>query len=441
MAAQAKQVRGEIPGSGPAQVLHVPIDTAEILFGWKKFYEERREKYQSNVFRTAVGFPAITILDNRGFRALFDVSLVKKVHTFGLVTPRRELVGVIPTISTNAPAHDGQKAFILEWLRRSATRLLPSLQAATEPYLAAWEKALPEDWEADADAILSNALFDFFLGAHPNVSDLEDWVSDVLVIFPFDGPQLPASHKSVAGRDRMLAAMMAAPHFEEAAALGASMAGLSRDETAHHLLFYIGFNAWTGIRGAWRSLMAEIGSRPDTQARLHAEAAGAADPGWPSFQSLAGMEVTRGCLNETLRLHGPVPFAYGEALKDFHIDSSSGLFPVRTGEVLQGVFLMAGRDPDVFPNPDEFDPLRYRDPVQGEGLIWANGLGTSQPTAQNKMCAGRDIVNLILTLFTARLASQYRFELTETPEWDFKNIVPANTPKHKLALKSFQRIG
>ena len=438
-APQPARVHEEIPGSGPAQILHVPFDTAEFFLGWKKFFDSRREKYQSNVFRTAVVFPAITILDIRGFRVLFDESLVKKHYGFGPAIPRHELAGTVPTVFTNNPEHEGQKQFILEWLRRSMPQLLPSLKAAAEPFLARWEAHPPHDWGSEFDVILSNALFDWLLGAHPDASCLLDWISDIVAPIPYDIVQPPASHKAAAARDRMMASIEAAPRFAEAAELGASLAGWTRDETARQLRFYICWNAWGGLRSTIPSLMAELGSRPEIQQRVHAEAA-AGGQGWPPLNAISSMETLRGSIGETLRLHGAVSFAYGEAIRDFEIQSSSGSFPVKKGEMLQGVFLTAGRDPDDFPEPDRFDPLRYRDPAQAEGLIWANGMGSSHPSPKNKTCAGKDAAPLILALLTARIASSYRWELAAAPEWDDVKVLPGNVPKEKVALKSFVRI-
>ncbi len=425
-------------------MLELVDDTLEFKQGWKKFFDSRHAKYNSTVFRTRIAIPAITILDVRGFQPLFDETLVKKHYGFGPAIPRHDMVGnIVPTVFENDERHTSQKAFVLELIHRETSRLIPVLTATLQPYLQKWATAqAPFDWGADADAILSNTLFDWLLGAHPAASDVALWIANVLSPVPWDLPVFHASEAALAARDRILHAIQAAPKFQAAASLAFEMAGLGKDETAKQILFYLCFNAWAGLQGAWLSLMGELSLNPDVQARIAAEAQSSAPNGFDfsavSFADIARMPTLRGAVSEAMRLHGPVPFAYGEAIQDFVIHSTTGDYAVRQGEMLMGVFLMAGRDPYVFSEPDRFDPGRYSDPTAVQGLLWANGPGDAAPAPTNKMCAGRDVVNLILQLLALGVVSNWEWKLQEKPTWSDVKMIQANAPEQKLVVTSFR---
>lgn len=434
-----REIIREVPGARsrlPATI----SDTRAFMNGWRPFFEERRARH-GNVFWSYIAIPAVTILDVPGFQVLFDTRLVRKGYGFGPAIPRRDLVGgSVPTVFENGSAHDAQKGALLEVIHRASRRLEPTLASVTDRYLERWAREPgPFDWGEDADALLAEVLFDWLLGARPDPRDVRVWVDNLLSPLPWDLPLPSAPAPAREARDRLLAVIREAPGFAGAAALTREHAGLTAEQTASQLLFMLCGNAWGGLQGAWRSLMAEIGSQPGLLDRLHEEACFASPNAPPRLADLPRMPILRGSVLETLRLHGPVPFAYGTALTDFVIPSRTGTFRVRKGTTVQGVFWMAARDPQAFAEPDRFDAMRYEHPAAAADVLWANGPGDEAPRRDDKMCAGKEIVPLILELFTARLVWSWRFTLTAPPRWSEDRIVLANRPVDPVMVESFTR--
>ena len=102
-----------------------------------------------------------------------------------------------------------------------------------------------------------------------------------------------------------------------------------------------------------------LGQHPEWQDRIREDIrAVQAETGGPlTYETLGKLETIEMVFKEALRLIPPVPAMPRRALKDFvfmnhHIPAGShiGINP-----------MMTHRLPDVWPNPETFDPLRFTD--------------------------------------------------------------------------------
>lgn len=427
------------PPGRRAPILGRIADTREFLRGWRAFFERRREAFGSTVFRTQIAWPAVTLIDVEGFQVLFDTGAVQKRYGFGPAIPRRDLVGgIVPTVFANDEAHARQKRFLLEIVADATPRLEKTVLDWVDRAIARWDEAeKPFDWGKEGDDLLASVLFEWILGTAADSADVRGWIDHVLSPLPWDLPTPRAPRPAREARDRLLIAIRGAPRFAEVAAGGRDAAGWSSDETARQLLFLLCFNAWGGLHGVWRSLLAEISLDPLLADRIHAEIAAAVPAGRPGLAHLGRMPLLRGCVLETLRLHGPVPFAYGQARRDLIVRSGTGAYRVRRGEMLQGSFWMAGRDPSAFEDPDRFDPARHARPEVARRVLWANGPGDLAPGPEDKICAGRDVVPAILALLLARLLQDRRWTLQDAPRWSDRRMLVGNRPVEPLLVTSF----
>ena len=112
-----------------------------------------------------------------------------------------------------------------------------------------------------------------------------------------------------------------------------------------------GFHA-AGSVGLWKSMLGEIGPRPEVQAALRHEAssvlggdasqwlAKVSAPGW-SYQSLP---VLQSVVMETLRLHPPVFFAWGKSKREIICPRGDGE-SVRIPEGQRLVAMLAVNNP------------------------------------------------------------------------------------------------
>ncbi|MFS8067105.1 MAG: hypothetical protein ACMG6S_12100, partial [Byssovorax sp.] len=259
MIATPSPVAQEVPGSHGFPLIGFVSELLEFKRGWRAYYASRQKKHQSTVFRSEVGIKAVTVTDLRGLEVLFDTEQVSKSYGFGPAIPKHDLVGhIVPTVFTNGAEHEDQKRFVLELLRRALPSLITTFTAITTSHIERWATAeTPFDWGASGDALFSDFLFTWLLGTRPDPADVALFIAEILSPLPFETtpPSMPRLRR---GRDRLLAVIQGAPRFAEAAELGRSLAGLDEQTTAKQLLFYLCFNAWAGLHGAFRSLLAEL---------------------------------------------------------------------------------------------------------------------------------------------------------------------------------------
>ncbi len=76
-----------------------------------------------------------------------------------------------------------------------------------------------------------------------------------------------------------------------------------------------------------------------------------------SFQSLREIPLLEGVLKETLRMHPPLIILMRKVMHDFHFKN----YTVKAGDLVAVSPAVSNRDPDVFPEPNRFDPERYSD--------------------------------------------------------------------------------
>jgi len=146
-------------------------------------------------------------------------------------------------------------------------------------------------------------------------------------------------------------------------------------------------------------------------------------------------------LREILRLHPPVFFIFGRATSDRTLESRSGTFAVRKGDLLMGVIPIAQRDPKIFTAPDEFDQERFTEQTSSEHLIWPRGQHDGEVTARDRTCPGKDVAILITKLFSVALLTKVSWKLKSTPAWDCRNFsLNVAAPKGLMTVARIERI-
>jgi cytochrome P450 len=110
------------------------------------------------------------------------------------------------------------------------------------------------------------------------------------------------------------------------------------------------------------SFVAQLAAHPDWQHKLRAEVAslGLADDEPLQPEHLEKMKLTEMAFQETLRLMPPVPSLPRRALRDFNFQGYA--IPAGTGVGVNPMF--THHMPEIWPEPDRFDPLRFTDEAQ-----------------------------------------------------------------------------
>lgn len=171
-------------------------------------------------------------------------------------------------------------------------------------------------------------------------------------------------------------------------------------------------------------MIAALGAHPDWQQRLIDEVDSLGD-GELDEEALGSMHDTDKVFREALRLVPPVPFIPRKALRDFHWQGYD--IPAGTSLALNpGVTMLS---PDLYTNPDRFDPDRFsaeRAEDRVHRFAWAPFGGGAHK------CLGMHFASMQVKLFMATLLRHYRFTLPNgAPMWQ---RMPIPKPKGGLPV-------
>jgi cytochrome P450 len=130
---------------------------------------------------------------------------------------------------------------------------------------------------------------------------------------------------------------------------------------ADHMSFLM-MAAHDTLTSSLTSFVAQLAANPEWQQKLRAEIAslGLADDEPMGAEHLEKMKLTEMAFQETLRLMPPVPSLPRCAVRDFNFKGFA--IPAGTGVGINPLF--THHMPEVWPDPERFDPLRFTEEAQ-----------------------------------------------------------------------------
>ncbi|NXP67750.1 CP21A hydroxylase, partial [Chloropsis cyanopogon] len=159
---------------------------------------------------------------------------------------------------------------------------------------------------------------------------------------------------------------------------------------------FIGGTETTAAALGWA--VAFLLHRPELQARLRAELAGAQGPPGPG--DMGRLPLLQATVSETLRLRPPAPLALPHcALRH----TSLGGLPVVAGTVLVPNLLAAQQDPDIWQHPEVFLPERFLAPGAPSRSLLPFGCGA-------RSCPGEGLARAELFVFLGLILREFRLE-------------------------------
>ncbi|MFL5253922.1 MAG: cytochrome P450 [Rhodopila sp.] len=170
-----------------------------------------------------------------------------------------------------------------------------------------------------------------------------------------------------------------------------------------------------------------LARNPDWQERLRAEIAGLglpADAPLP-FEGLEAMPLTEMAFKEALRIIPPVPALPRRALRDFTFEGY--MIPAGTSVGINPLF--THHMPDIWPEPDRFEPERFTDAAQASRHRYAFvpfGGGAH-------MCLGLNFAFMQAKCFTRHLLQNVRISVAPGYGTDWK-MWPIPQPKDGLQV-------
>ncbi|MDO8399412.1 MAG: cytochrome P450 [Bradyrhizobium sp.] len=136
---------------------------------------------------------------------------------------------------------------------------------------------------------------------------------------------------------------------------------LSTQDIVDHMSFLM-MAAHDTLTSSLTSFVGELAAHPEWQDKLRNEVnALGVGPGEPtSFDNLEAMQLTEMALKEALRLKPPVPSMPRRAVRDFTFKGYA--IPAGTGVGVNTLF--THHMPEIWPDPDTFDPMRFTEEAQ-----------------------------------------------------------------------------
>jgi cytochrome P450 len=145
-----------------------------------------------------------------------------------------------------------------------------------------------------------------------------------------------------------------------------------------------------------------LAAHPEARARLHAEVDELLDGRTPTFADADRLTWTRAVVQEAMRLYPPVWNVVRRAQHDDVIDG----IRIPANSLILVLIYMTHRDPDVWPDPERFDPGRFL-PDQAR----ARPRHAYIPfAAGRRVCVGNTFALTEATLLTAMIARRYVLE-------------------------------
>ncbi|KAI9127855.1 hypothetical protein K1719_000848 [Acacia pycnantha] len=433
-----------IPGSYGIPFLGAIFDRFDYFYnqGRDGFFQSRINKYKSTVFRTnmppgpfnASDSRVVAVLDAVSFPILFDTSKVEKRDVFtGTYMPSKDFTGgyrVCAYLDPSEKKHQQIKNFFFTLLASRKDQTIPLLRSYLNDLFLKLGDQVHDHGHASLNSISDSELFNFvfrlYSGKDPAQTNLGSFASKFfeLWVFPQVAPvgslELPWYFFPINVVEDFFLHTLPFPAWllrwdhrklykalyssaTEALDL-ASTYGLSREEACNNLLFVLGFNTYGGVKIVVPTLMKWLGLAGKSLHKRIADEVRTTvkEEGGVSLAAVEKMALVKSVVWETMRIEPPVPYQYGKAKEDVVVRSHDAAFVVKKGEMIFGFQPFATKDERVFKNAKEFVGDRFIG-EEGESLLkyvyWSNGRETEDPTAGNKQCPGKNLVELILRVF------------------------------------------
>jgi cytochrome P450 len=170
-------------------------------------------------------------------------------------------------------------------------------------------------------------------------------------IVAYFGEQIPL--RRAKGGDDLFSHLCRATHDDGAL--------LSNPDIIDHMSFLM-MAAHDTLTSSLTSFVAALAASPEWQQRLREEIAGLglARGAAITFEQLESMPLTEMAFKEAMRLRPPVPSLPRRATRDFTFKG----YTIPAGTMVAVNPLFTHHIPEIWPDPDAFDPLRFTDEAQ-----------------------------------------------------------------------------
>ncbi len=370
---------------------------------------------KDKIFSSALGWnPVLELLFPNGLMLMdFEQHRVHR-KTLGVAfkpEPMRHYLGELNT---------GIVRGIADWGDRGEFKFYPAIKALTLDLAAASFLGVP--WGPEAKKI-NRAFVDMVLAATGIVrkplpfTQMRRGVQGRKFMSEFFGREIPG-RRGKAGDDIFT---------QICNATNEDGSRLTDQEIIDHMNFLM-MAAHDTLTSSLTSAVYFLGKHPEWQQKLRAEimAVKAETGGELTYETLAKLELTEMVFKESLRLIPPVPSMPRRALREFtfmnHVIPAGSHVGINT--------MITHRLPDVWPDPERFDPLRFT-PENSKGrhkYAWVPFGGGQH------MCLGLHFAYMQTKALLFALLADHRIVLADGYEGDFQ-MFPIPRPKDGLPVR------
>ncbi|KAL3845425.1 hypothetical protein ACJIZ3_002828 [Penstemon smallii] len=171
-----------------------------------------------------------------------------------------------------------------------------------------------------------------------------------------------------------------------------------------------------------------LGENPDALQRLREEhlkiqsdREGGSTLTWSEVNN---MPYTTKVISETLRRATILPWYSRKAAQDFDIDG----YKIRKSWSVNLDVVSIHHDPEIFPNPNKFDPSRFNEHIRPFGFL---GFGSGP-----RMCPGINLAKLEICVFIHHLVCRYRWTPLEKDDSVQPTLVRMPKNKYPVTVES-----
>jgi len=148
-----------------------------------------------------------------------------------------------------------------------------------------------------------------------------------------------------------------------------------------------------------------------------------------SYDKVRSMHLLENCMNEALRMYPPLIMVMRYCKQSV----KCGKYVIPEGNIVVVSTSVSGRHPDVFTNPDQYDPDRYdrreHKKYSHSDLLFGSG---------RHKCLGENFARLQISSICSKLLRAYEFEMAQPlPDVDYTSLVAG--PKQKCIVRYKKR--
>lgn len=441
--------RRQVPGSYGLPVIGGMLDLIAFTAspGWKKFFQNRKQKNASTVYKVNLFQPTVVVQDWKGFKPFhsWDGSL-KKDFGFGWAIPPLALTGGdVPSVFLANPEHQKFKSLYMTILKNQSSSLQTTFEKTFGEFAEKWESAQQFKWAEELERLAASFVYDWYFGERPDIDKLRYVYNNIFLHIPLWLQKLlpwSAYNRSLPISRDLKEFVLNSKKFADFEILAEKQGLSGKEDLANQLLFLTGMNNFLGLQGMSKALVGELSKNPGLTDDLRQEIQEAEENcgGNLDISDIAGLKKMDRFLKEVMRLHPPVFFIYGRAKDDFLLESASGCFVIEKDTHMMAVIPVAQTDPEIFGGPETFNPDRFQNNDLEKYLIWPHGEHNAAVDPAGHVCPGKDVAMLYGKMLCYQLIPNFSWQLVSPPEWDDRKFsLNVASPKGDMQVERFSR--